>query len=81
MNVLVILGIGSDAYDSRLPFPVGATFINRAFCRSCKYPFKMPSSIRTLRADFVPSSSIVIEPRLSNIVPSSMTVTPLAATC
>ena len=81
IKVLVILGIGRDAYDSRLPLPVGATFISLAFCLSCKYPFRIPSSIKMLRADFVPSSSIVIEPRLSDIVPSSITVTPLAATC
>ena len=44
------------------------------------YPTKIPSSIRTLRFDGVPSSSIVIDPRRSGIVPSSITVTPLEAT-
>ena len=36
----------------------------------------MPSSIRTLQAEGVPSSSIVSEPRRSSMVPSSTTVTP-----
>src|SRR5436305_1998680 len=41
----------------------------------------MPSSINTLYAEGVPSSSIVKEPRRSGSVPSSTTVTPFAATC
>src|ERR1700693_4742605 len=40
----------------------------------------MPSSISTLRCDALPSSSTLSEPRRSGIVPSSSTVTPLAAT-
>src|SRR5215469_7936330 len=41
----------------------------------------MPSSISTVRPVGVPSSSIESEPRREDIVPSSTTVTPLAATC
>ena len=44
--------------DSRRPFPVGATPINLAFMRSCIKPFKIPSSISTVREVGVPSSSI-----------------------
>src|SRR5919206_92734 len=40
----------------------------------------MPSSMSTLRCDALPSSSTVSEPRRSGSVPSSTTVTPLAAT-
>src|SRR5918997_140590 len=40
----------------------------------------MPSSISTVRWVGVPSSSMVSEPRRSNIAPSSTTVTPGAAT-
>ena len=40
----------------------------------------MPSSISTLRPLVLPSSSTLSEPRRSAIVPSSSTVTPLAAT-
>ena len=39
----------------------------------------MPSSISTLRCEGVPSSSKLIEPRRSGMVPSSTTVTPGAA--
>ena len=41
----------------------------------------MPSSISTVRLVGVPSSSIESEPRREAMVPSSTTVTPLAATC
>src|SRR4030088_1891918 len=41
----------------------------------------MPSSISTVRLVGVPSSSIDNEPRRDAMVPSSTTVTPLAATC
>src|SRR3979411_2254629 len=41
----------------------------------------MPSSISTVRLVGVPSSSIGSEPRRDAMVPSSTTVTPLAATC
>ena len=40
----------------------------------------MPSSISTLRCEALPSSSTLSEPRRSGMVPSSSTVTPLAAT-
>ena len=40
----------------------------------------MPSSINSFLPEGVPSSSIVMEPRRSGIVPSSKTVTPLDAT-
>jgi hypothetical protein len=40
----------------------------------------MPSSISTLRCVAWPSSSTLSEPRRSAMVPSSSTVTPLAAT-
>src|ERR1700758_1690752 len=41
----------------------------------------MPSSISTVRLVGVPSSSMEREPRREAMVPSSTTVTPLAATC
>src|SRR6476660_5839621 len=41
----------------------------------------MPSSISTVRLVGVPSSSIDNDPRRAASVPSSTTVTPLAATC
>src|SRR3954468_13685259 len=41
----------------------------------------MPSSISTVRLVGVPSSSMESEPRREAMVPSSTTVTPLAATC
>ena len=74
-------GIGAWAKDSRRPLPVGARPSAARFAGpACSRPECRPRSARSWR-DGVPSSSMLIEPRRSGIVPSSRTVTPLAAIC
>src|SRR3981189_641410 len=77
---LVMRGITACAKDSRLPFPADGKLDVRLVVDACMKPFKIPSSIRTVRELGVPSSSIEREPRRSLIVPSSTTVTPGEAT-
>ncbi len=72
-------GMGLWAKLWRRPLPVGFMPMSRAFWRSWMKPTSTPSSISVVHWVGVPSSSMVREPRRSGRVPSSTTVTPLAA--
>jgi hypothetical protein len=71
MSVFVMRGIGLCRYDSRRPFPVGATPSFIADRRSWRNPFRIPPSTSKVRCPGVPSSSIPNEPRFPGTVASS----------
>ena len=66
--------------DSRRPLPVGATPIRRALRLSLHVALQDAVLDQHGALRRIASSSMLSEPRRSGIVPSSTTVTPLAAT-